>query len=83
MFQALIQLPDDARLVGYTSPKPFHWEAVYVSEDKNFKGTETEFLKAGHAYRYVQINLFERHELCRECNRSAVTGGLCLSCLGK
>jgi len=56
----LIQLPDDVRSEGYKQTKPLHYEQVFFSPSLNFKGTETEFLKAGHAYRYLQINQFTR-----------------------
>lgn len=54
----LIALPDDARPAGYRETRPFHWEQVFRTSD--FFGTEEEFLKAGKAYAYRQIDQFTR-----------------------
>lgn len=57
---AQIQLPNDVVAVGYKLTRPFHHEQVFVSTSAGFAGTEREFLAAGHAYRYVQIDKFSR-----------------------
>ena len=57
---AIIQLPDDVKTAGYRQVRPFHYEQVFYSPSLDFKGTEQEFLKAGHAYAYVQVSPFTR-----------------------
>jgi len=57
---SLIQLPDDIVSDGYKQTKPYHYEQVFVSASKGFKGTELEFLKAGFAYEYTQTGPFTR-----------------------
>jgi hypothetical protein len=57
----IIALPDDARLIGYRETRPFHWEMVYQLGD--FSGTEQDFLQAGKAYAYRQIDQFTRYEV--------------------
>ena len=56
----LIQLPDDAVLVGYVKTSPFHFEQVFKSAKSKFTGTEKEFLAKGLAYVYVQIDRYSR-----------------------
>ena len=55
-----IQLPGDAASVGYAQVRPFHYEQVFRSEIAGFTGTESEFVKAGHGYAYVQVDQFTR-----------------------
>jgi hypothetical protein len=45
---------------GYVQARPFHHEQVFYSPSLDFKGTEREFLQAGHAYAYVQIDAHTR-----------------------
>lgn len=54
----MIQLPDDAKLIGYKM-SGFLAEAIYRTAD-GFEGTEQDFLKAGKAYKYVQIDSHTR-----------------------
>ena len=56
----LIQLPDDANSVGYKQTKPYHFDQVFHSSMHGFTGTEQEFLDAGLAYKYVQLDNFSR-----------------------
>ncbi len=56
----LTQLPNDAVSVGYKTIGRFQYEQVFRSESANFEGTEYEFLEAGHAYAYVQIDKYTR-----------------------
>ena len=57
---ALIQLPNDVQAAGYKQTRPFHHEQVFHSPSLDFKGTEREFLQAGHAYVYIQIDAHTR-----------------------
>ena len=50
----MIQLPNDAVSVGYRETRPYHFEQVFRSAE--FTGTEREFLAAGLAYEYVQLD---------------------------
>jgi len=56
----LIQMPNDAKSVGYKEVRPFHHEQVFSSASAGFSGTELEFVQAGHAYQYVQIDAHTR-----------------------
>lgn len=58
-----IQLPDDAVSVAYKEVRPFHHEQVFRSERADFTGTEQEFVKAGHAYRYDKLCAHSRRVL--------------------
>ena len=60
---ASIQLPDDVISTGYKEVRPFHHAQVFFSPLLNFTGTEEEFVKACHAYRFVQIDKHTRREL--------------------
>lgn len=51
-----IQLPNDAVSIGYTQTRPFHFDQVFESESAGFKGTERQFVEAGHGYAYIQID---------------------------
>jgi hypothetical protein len=62
--QPLIQLPNDIQAHSYKQTAPFQWEQVYSSASKRFIGTEREFLAAGHAYAYVQVDQFTRRVVC-------------------
>ena len=55
-----IQLPNDAVASGYKETVPFHHAQVFHSPSRNFTGTEEEFLAAGYAYRYIQIEKYVR-----------------------
>jgi len=55
-----IQLPSDAVARGYKETRPFHHAQLFHNASRNFTGTEEEFLAAGHAYRYVQIEKYVR-----------------------
>lgn len=55
-----IQLPNDAVSVGYKETRPFHHEQVFSSASAQFIGTEREFVKAGHAYQFTQVDQFTR-----------------------
>ena len=57
-----IQLPDDARAVGYVKCRPFHHEQEFESLSANFRGTAAQFIAAGHAYRFTQ-NGFRRQTI--------------------
>ena len=59
----LVSLPNDARIIGFKEVRPFHYEAVYQSGD--FSGTTQDFLRAGKAYAYRQIDKFTRHEVTK------------------
>ena len=56
----LISLPNDAQSRGYRQTRPFHYEQVFSSASSGFVGTEREFVKAGLAYAYIQIDKFTR-----------------------
>ena len=58
----LIQLPNDVQSIGYKEVKPFHHEQVFSSLSTGFTGTEREFVLAGHAYAYRQIDKNTRTE---------------------
>lgn len=55
-----IQLPNDVKSVGYKQTGPFKYEQVFESSSLDFVGTEIDFVNAGHAYKYIQINKFTR-----------------------
>jgi len=55
-----IQLPNDATAVGYKQTRPFHYEQVFRSQSAQFTGTEREFVQAGHAYQFIQVDQFTR-----------------------
>ena len=59
----LICLPDDAVSVGYMKVSEFQFAQVFRSQSKNFEGTEAQFLEAGHAYQYTQIDKHTRRVL--------------------
>jgi hypothetical protein len=52
----MVQLPDDVIDQGYTQTRPYHYEQVFYSPSNDFKGTEKQFLNAGLAYRYNQLD---------------------------
>ena len=55
-----VQLPSDVISVGYRQTSAFNYEQVFNSPSLQFTGTETEFLKAEHAYKYVQTSDYTR-----------------------
>lgn len=55
-----IQLPNDAVAVGYKEIRPFHHEQVFQSNSVGFSGTERDFVKAGHAYEYAEVDAHTR-----------------------
>jgi hypothetical protein len=57
---AIIQLPNDAKAAGYKEIRPFKHEQVFYSPSTGFTGTEHEFLRAGHAYAYIQADQYTR-----------------------
>ena len=60
MKQIQIQLPDDVKLVSQRMMPNYQIETLYHSASCNFTGTERDFVAAGHGYKYIQINKFER-----------------------
>ena len=60
---AQIQLPNDAVSCGFRLVRPFEWAQLFSSVSCGFAGTEREFLAAGHAYAYVQIDAFTRRKV--------------------
>ena len=50
-----IQMPDDVKSVGYRQTRPFCWEQVFHSDKHNFEGTELDFVGAGYAYKYIEL----------------------------
>ena len=55
-----VQLPNDAVSCGYKETRPFHFEQVFRSQSACFTGTEQEFVAAGHAYNFIQLDDFTR-----------------------
>ena len=57
-----IQLPNDVQSQGYTrsSKNPFEFEQVFYSASERFTGTELEFISAGLAYKYIDVNNSKR-----------------------
>ena len=51
----LVQLPNDAKSMGYRKTKPFYYEQIFYSAMANFTGTEWEFVENGHGYAYEKI----------------------------
>lgn len=56
----LIQLPDDTKNMGYKQTRPYQFEQVFYSAKCNFTGTEREFIAAGFAYGYENIDKHSR-----------------------
>lgn len=56
----LIQLPNDAKSIGYRQTKPFYYEQVFSSAMANFSGTEWEFVENGHGYAYQELGDYAR-----------------------
>lgn len=56
----MIQLPNDVINCGYVKTKPFQFEQIFFSPSLNFKGTENEFVNAGHGYKYIQLDKHKR-----------------------
>ncbi len=56
----LIQLPDGVVARGYKLVRPCHYEQIFYSPSEDFTGTEKDFLSAGLAYEYRQINAHMR-----------------------
>ena len=59
----LIQLPKDAESVGYKLVAPYKYEQVFRSIYAKFEGTEQEFINAGLAYKYTQVDKHTRFKL--------------------
>jgi hypothetical protein len=57
-----IQLPNDVQSQGYTrsSKNLFEFEQVFYSASESFTGSELEFISAGLAYKYIDVNDFKR-----------------------
>jgi len=58
----LVQLPKDAESMGYKkSPtNRFEFNQVFHSEEHNFTGTERDFVAAGLAHEYIELDKFRR-----------------------
>lgn len=56
----LISLPNDAQARGYRQTRPYHYEQVFLSPSTGFIGTAKEFVKAGLAYAYIELDKFTR-----------------------
>jgi hypothetical protein len=56
----MTQLPNDSVLVGCKRIGAFEWAQVFFSPSTGFTGTESEFVAAGYAYRYIQVAAFTR-----------------------
>jgi hypothetical protein len=59
----LISMPNDVQARGYRETRPYHYEQVFVSPSSGFVGTEREFVKAGLAHAYVQIDNHTRRQV--------------------
>lgn len=53
-----VQLPDGVKQVGCKKIGPFEFSPIYHSATHNFTGTEQDFIDAGLAYRYREIDRF-------------------------
>lgn len=60
MKHVYIQLPDDVKMISQRMLPNYQIETLYHSASCNFTGTERDFIKAGHGYKYIQINNYER-----------------------
>ena len=58
-----IQLPNDVQAHGFKLVRPYCFEQVFFSPSTGFVGTEKEFVTAGLAYAYIQVNQFTRVEV--------------------
>ena len=56
----MIQLPNDVKTVSQRMLSNYTVETVYYSPSNDFQGTEEEFVAAGLAYKYIQIDKFTR-----------------------
>ena len=56
----MTQLPNDSVSAGCKQIGAFEWAQVFFSPSAGFTGTESEFVAAGYAYRYIQIDAFTR-----------------------
>ena len=63
-----VSLPDDAVSVGYQRTRRYDPEEVFHSPSLKFTGTAREFLSAGHAYRYIQLDKWRRFVLREPSN---------------
>lgn len=59
----MIQLPNDVILKGNTQVGRFEFKQVFYSPSNDFMGTEDEFVKAGLAYHYEQLDKHRRVEI--------------------
>jgi hypothetical protein len=59
----MIQLPNDVIAAGYRETGPFRWEQVFTSPAAGFTGTESEFLAAGLAYCFQELDAYTRRAL--------------------
>ena len=55
-----IQLPDDVVSKGYKQTARYTYEQVFYSKKHNFMGTEKEFVSAGLAYKYLDLDNYKR-----------------------
>lgn len=56
----MIQLPDDVVSKGYKQTAPYQYKQVFYSPSNDFEGTELDFVYAGLAYQYNQLDKFTR-----------------------
>lgn len=57
-----VQLPDDVVNAGYRKSKTnkFEFEQIFYSSSHDFRGSEQEFIDAGIAYRYRNLDRHRR-----------------------
>ena len=55
-----VQLPDDVVSKGYCKVGRFEFKQVFYSPSLNFEGSEEDFIKAGYAYRFIQLDANRR-----------------------
>ena len=58
-----IAMPNDAMAAIVKLLRPFHWEQTFTSASCDFTGTEREFVAAGHAYAYIDIDKHARRQV--------------------
>ncbi len=50
------QIPDDVKKIALKRVSAWQFEDVYYSPSLNFTGTASEFIDAGHGYRYASVD---------------------------
>ena len=58
--QSVVQLPADVVFGVYKKVAPFRFEQIFTSRKYKFSGSELDFLNAGLAYAYRDINKHKR-----------------------